>query len=531
MKRICIILLAVFLVSEAAAQRARRVPQLSETQIKEYDRDGDDFFKSDNYKEALKRYERLITSDSNHVEWNYRLGVCYVMTSKDRKRSLGHLRFALEHVDDKAVDDDVYFYFAEGLRYNHEFNDAIDNYNKYKEIKSNKVDADLIVDQRIEWCKNAVTIMSNPIDVRFKNPGKTVNSPYPDIRPITGASDKVLFYSSNRKGNMGGIIDGFGEYVTDIYYSIHNDTIWKRAKNGGTFLNSPGYNEALALSMNSDKMLMFNEGGDARGDIYYSQMNGKQWVKPIDMGKTFKTKEIEEGAAMMEGIRVMYFSAALNGTLGGKDIWMRVKDTTTNEWGEPINLGENVNTPYDDINPFLFFDGKTLFFASEGHNSMGGFDLFKSEQPDPRQDWSKAQNLGYPVNTVDDNKYLTLDGSARVGYVSAVREEGLGEADIYKVRFREPLVQPAPTRVEIVPISPKTGLPERRAVCIVTVKNTGELIGTFNLNALAGSINLSLAAGEYRVKIRAPRSGKADADIEITGKERRGRKKFLFKLK
>jgi len=489
--------------------------------------DANGLFKDENYKEALQRYKILQESEPENADFNYKLGVCYVKTDVDKKKAAEFLKNA---TGKKDVPKEAEYFLGEALRFNNEFSDAISEYEKYKENMKGKPNAAFKTDLRIEWCKNAVTIMSQPKDVRFENPGKNVNSPYPDFRPVIGADDGILYYSSNRKGNMGGIIDGFGEYLTDIYYSLYNDTSWSRAKNAGTNLNSEGYNEVLYLTMNGDKMLMYNEGGDAKGDIYYSELKGKQWIKPMMMGDAFATKELETGAAMMQDMKTIFFAAELKGGKGGKDIWMMLKDSATGKWGSPVNMGENINTAYDEINPFLFFDGKTLFFASEGHNSMGGFDIFKSTLPDPRQGWTKAENIGYPINTVFDDKYFALDGTGKTAYVAALREGGFGDQDIYKVELKESLVMPQPIQVNIIAVN-ASGLPVRDAVCIVTVKSNGELIGTFNSNVLAGNISMSVPAGEYRIKIRSPKAGKVDDDITISGDESNFRKVLKYNLK
>ena len=369
-----------------------------------------------------------------------------------------------------------------------------------------------------------------PVDVKFENPGKNVNSIYADFRPVCGANDSIIYFASARKGNSGGIIDGYGDYIYDVYLTSRTDTSWSRAKNAGTNINTETYDEPLFVTMNGDKMLVYREGGQAEGDIYYSELKGKQWSKIIDMGDQVDGLPKVTGACMTQDGKTIYFSGDTKGTKGGKDIWKISKDTSTGKWSAPENLGASVNTKFDEINPWLSPDQKTLFFASMGHNSMGGFDLFKTTMNDPRAGWSTAQNLGYPLNTVFDDQYISLNGTGKTGYVSAWREDGIGETDIYRITLTESLLSPAPVLVKMKALN-ASGLPAKEAVCIVTVRATGEMIGTFYVNGSTGLVNLSLPPGGYRVKLRLPKVGKADEDFDIAGDEPGSIKTIVYTLK
>lgn len=510
------------------AQKKEKKPQvLTKDQVKVLKNEGEELFKSENYKEALKRYSQIIDSDPGNIDYNYKLGLCYLNTDIDKKKAAEYLKNV---VGKKDAGKDAQYYEGIALLYNNEFNEAIESFEKYKESNHGKVNAKLKLDQHIEWCHNAMELMKKPIDVKFENCGKIVNSVTADYRPVTGANDNILFFSSNRKGNLGGITDGFGEFLTDTYFTTYNDTTWTKAKTAGTNINTETYDEALSLSANGDKMLVYREGGDAGGDIYYTELKGKQWTKIIIFGQQFETGEKEYGASLAPDGHTIYFAANMKGTKGGTDIWKCEEDTATHKWSNPINLGENVNTPYDEINPVIFFDGKTLFFASEGHNSMGGFDMFKSYQADRSQSWTKAENIGYPLNTVYDDKDLQLNGTGMAGYISAIREGGIGETDIYKVTFTTSLVTPPSIAVSIKVLT-QSGLPTHEAVCTIMKKSTGENLGTVMANTSSGQVNYALPVGDYRIRIRSPKVGKADEDITITGDEPGHKKQIVYTLK
>ncbi|HKR04737.1 MAG TPA: hypothetical protein VJY62_08865 [Bacteroidia bacterium] len=529
MKKICIIsLLFLFSAGSLFAQKKPpKPPQLSKDQVKAMKKDADEFFKNENYKEALIRYKNLQVAEPDDVDVNYKLGVSYLKTNIDKKQAAVYLKNVIGRKD---APKDALYYEAQALFFNNEFNEAIDNFEKYNEANHGKTNPKLMLNRHIEWCHNALDLMKKPVDVRFDNLGKSVNSPTADYRPVVGANDTMIYFSSNRKGNLGGLLDGFGEYLTDVYYTTNLDTSWTKAKSTGTNINTETYDEAMYLSPNGEKMLVYREGGDASGEIYYTELKGKQWNKIIPFGEQIESKGKIPGACLSPDGRTVYFVADMKGTKGGMDIWKSEKDTGTGKWSAPVNLGDGINTAFDEMNPFIFPDGKTLFFASQGHNSMGGFDMFKSVQPDPRQGWSKAENLGYPVNTVFDDNDLQLNGTGMVGYISAHRDDGYGETDIYKLTFKQSQINPPCVFVKIRVMSP-SGLPVKEAICTVTRKSTGELLGTLMSNMSTGIVNYSLPAGDYRIKIRSPKIGKADEDFEVKGDEKGNKKVLVYVLK
>ena len=139
---------------------------------------------------------------------------------------------------------------------------------------------------------------------------------------------------------------------------------------------------------------------------------------------------------MSEDGNIIFFASKRGNGLGGTDIYMS-KKLPNGQWALAQNLGKTINTPYDEDFPHMAEDGKTLYFASQGHSSMGGFDVFKSIYDEETNTWSEPQNLGYPINTSDDNMTISFTSNNRCAYVSALRDGGFGDLDIYRIRFNE----------------------------------------------------------------------------------------------
>lgn len=530
-KALCLIFIALLACWVTQAQQVKGKPRvktpvkLTPDQVKEMKKDADILFKDGDYRTALDEFIKLQNTEPENADFNYKLGVCYLNTSINKKAAAEFLNKASMT---KGAPKDCFFYLGNALLYNEQFDDAVDSYEKYKEANNGKLNPKFNVDLHIEWAYHGRDLVKTPVKVKFENLGRSINSPTGDTHPVCSASDSVLFFTSARKGNSGGKIDLNGEFVSDIYFATKENGIFSKAKNAGISVNTEGNDEGVGLNQQGDRLLISCDNEFVSYDLFFSDLKGKSWNKTVSLGKTFTTKEKETGACFSPNGKTVYFAAELKGGKGGKDIWKSDWDEAKGTWGEPENLGDVINTKYDEDYPFLFWDGKTLFFASEGHFSMGGFDLFRSERPDPSQAWSKPENLGYPVNSVYDDKYFALTAAAKVGYISAIRDSGIGESDIYKLTFAEPLVSSKLILFKAFLIG-STGTPAKEGVCIITKKGTGEEVGTYNANASTGRFYCALAPGEYAIKIRG-KNGKADEDFTITGDEKGDKIEKIFKL-
>jgi len=473
-----------------------------------------EMYKSANYKGALEQYQKLVGYDPEDMEFNYRLGMCYLLSNSVRGEAV---QYFVKAADKKDAPKDVYYMMGEALLSAGLFDEAIEAFEKYKEVNKGAVNAKLNLEQHVEYCYNAKEYTKKPLEVNFINPGKQINSNKADYAPVSMAIDTILFFTSNRQGNMGGIVDGPGEIIPDVYYSSRTDTAWTKAKNAGININGELYDITTGMSSNGDKLMIYKEGGDAAGDIYMSMLQGKSWGKAAVLGEAFETGNLETGACISNDGKKVFFAADMKGTLGGKDIWMMEMDENK-KWGAPVNLGATVNTKFNEDNPVLWHDGKTLFFASEGHTSMGGYDIFMTSRPDPSADWIKPMNIGFPLNTYDNDLYFTLAANGKTGYVSSVKPKGLGDLDIWYFKLNEPLVKNAGTLYRASIVSPQ-GLPAKDVMCSVSKESTGEVLGIMDANGPSSEIFILLPPGNYKLKARSPKMGRLEEDISITGDE------------
>lgn len=506
---ILLALLFTFLTTYSQAQRKAPKPKpLTKEEESTVKGEAGDYFKQGNFKEALTRYLRLFDTNSNSTDYNYKAGLCYLRTNIDRRKAADFLEYVSTQKD---APKDILFDLGVAYHANGEYDKAIETFEKFKEASKGKVNPKYEIDLHIEWCYNAAALQKKPVNAVFQNMGKVVNTNYSEYRPLVTADDSVLVFTSNRKGNTGGLIDAFGEIPSDIYYSSF-DSIWLKAKNIGISVNSENYEESLFLTPGGEKLLVYRESPENEGDIFWSELKGKSYQKAVLIGQAFKTSEHESGACLSPDGKTLFFSSDRKGGLGGRDLYKC--ELAGGTWSKPINLGEPINSKYDEDCPYMHADGQTLFFTSNSNKSMGGYDIFKSVSYDGKERWSPVENIGFPLNSVYDDLSISMNSSGITAYISAVRDSGFGDFDIYKVTLAEPLVSNKLVLVKAQVLT-LSGMIGKNLMVKITRKSTGTDMGDISTNASTGKFLAPLPPGEYHVKIISDKQGKVDEDFTI----------------
>jgi hypothetical protein len=181
-------------------------------------------------------------------------------------------------------------------------------------------------------------------------------------------------------------------------------------------------------------MLLLSKDDDYNSDIFSSTYNGKTWSKTVKLNKNINTKYWESHGFISQDSDILIFSSDRPGGFGGLDLYISKK--IKGEWGPAANLGPEINTMFNEDRPFLINKGKTLFFSSQGHRNIGGYDIFRSDK-EANGLWSKPENLGYPINTPDDNIFFMPTAEGKEGYYSIFKEsDGFGKDDIFKITLK-----------------------------------------------------------------------------------------------
>ncbi len=407
--------------------------------------DGDAYFnKSQNegyrlYGDALEFYLKANKFNPSNALLNYKIGVCY-LNSAWKQKALEYLEKAYKL--NSAVDKNIRYYLGRGYHLNMDWDKAIQEYQTYRPtIKPDDQETLKDVDKKIAECRIGIELVKNPVLVFIDNIGSEINSPNPDYGPVISADESIMMYTSRQPNTSGGGIDpNDQQYYEDIYISTRENGKWLPGKNMGKPVNTDNRHDAtVALSADGQKLYIYlDDMTRGSGNIYECVQKGTTWEKPDNLGDNVNSKYHESSASVTADGSTLYFVSNREGGFGRHDIYKSTWDTKKRRWAEAENLGPTINTPYGEHGVYIHPDGKTLFFSSEGHKTMGGFDIFKSTWDDKKKKWSTPENLGYPINSPDDDIDFVLSASGKHAYYSAFRSDGFGEKDIYVITFVTP---------------------------------------------------------------------------------------------
>lgn len=397
---------------------------------------GDMYFEAGRYYEALPYYLKADEFNSYNSYLNYKIGKCYLNTTQSKQLHT-HLRKA--YLLNSEVANDIHYLLGQSYQLNEEWDKAIEEYEKHKQVlTANEWESNIEkIVKRINECKTGKRLSEEPVNVRIENMGEMINSPYPDYSPIFTGDELVMYFTSRRNNTTGGgksKIDQY--YFEDVYVSEKINNMWEKAENTGKPINSATNDATIALSINGERMLIYKDANG--GDIFESVYNGYEWEKPYPLPASINSAFHESYASFSYDKKTIYFvSDNPKNNFGEHDIFYS-KKLPSGEWSEAKNLGNVINTKYDEAGIYMHPDGKTLYFASKGHQTMGGYDIFKSVYNESTQTWSSPENLGYPINSPYDDVFVYISSDQKRIYYSSSTRQGFGNKDIYIITLLGP---------------------------------------------------------------------------------------------
>jgi outer membrane protein OmpA-like peptidoglycan-associated protein len=431
---------------------------------------GDEIFEQGEayYRDALPFYLKAQNFNPNNAKLNFKIGLCY-LHSFEKKKAYDYILKAFQL--DPSIDPKIRYYMGRVYHLNSEWDKAIQEYSAYlNTIKSKEEIKD--VNKKIQECNSGKILSQNPIRVWVDNLGPEVNTSFNEYSPVITADESVLMFTSRRPGGVGNKMDeSKNEYFEDVWVSYKVGKKFSQAVNLGPPVNTENHDAAVCLSPDGQKLITY-QGGVNGGDLFISYLVGKQWSKPENLGKAINTKYHESSASFSYDGKILYFVSDREGGYGGHDIYY-AEINEKGKFEKAVNIGPVINTEYNEEAVFMMPDGKTMYFASEGHNSIGGYDIFKTTFENGQ--WTKPVNLGIPINTPDDDVFFALAGSGRRAYYSSASQGGYGGMDLYKITILGPEKQPLlNTEDQLLAMSakPVTNLKVEQAVEVTKPKMT-----------------------------------------------------------
>jgi len=393
--------------------------------------------------EALSHFEKAQKFNPHSSILNYKIGICYLYSS-NKSESLKYLEFA--HNVNPDLDIDLKFYLAQAYQLVGNFETAIQYYKLYQTlIPENDKNQQRYVAKKIAESRTGIELMESPIRVWVDNLGDSINSEYSEFSPVISADNRVLFYTARRPDSQGQKTDRLGNYFEDIYYSVrHSEEEWAAAQNIGAPINTESHDATVGVAPDGKSILTYQGLSSKNGDILITKQNEDgTWEEPKSLGVGVNSKHHESSATLSFDEKTLFFVSDQPGGYGQHDIYVSIWNEKKQTWGKAKNLGPQINTDFEEMGVFFHADSKTLYFSSDGHKNMGGLDVFKSIYDSDLEEWSTPENIGYPINTPDDDIYFVVTGNSRYAYYSSNRPGGFGEKDIYKITFLGPKKNPA----------------------------------------------------------------------------------------
>jgi tetratricopeptide (TPR) repeat protein len=388
------------------------------------------FFMNEDYEDAIVGYLQLYEKLPDNSNLAYCIGVCYLNIPGKKNLSVEYLEKASKNVSAKHKEGTVsqvsapyeaLYDLGKSYRINYMFDKAKDAFSKYLGtlLPDDKENIEF-TKHEIAVCDMAVGLISKPIQFTEVNIGEPINDENANSNPLISADGKSFAFMSSLKFYNAVM---FSKIISGKFTPPVNITPELQA-DGDIYISC----------LSSDGKLFLSKDDNYNSDIYMSRYNGTNWSKAIRLNKNINTKYWESHGFISESGDQIIFASDRSGGYGGLDLYRSRK--VKGDWGPAVNLGPEINTQFNEDRPFLINNGKTLFFSSQGHENIGGYDLFRSDIQSNGL-WSVPKNLGYPLNTPDDNIFFMPCPDGNSGYYSLFKESGgYGKEDIYKVNLK-----------------------------------------------------------------------------------------------
>ncbi|SDC92445.1 WD40-like Beta Propeller Repeat [Williamwhitmania taraxaci] len=437
------------------------------------------------YDKAADLYLKILKEAPQSGNLKSKVGYCLLHTDSRQLESIPYLESAAELVSTKYSETSIketnappetYFLLGEAYRVSNKLKEAIAAYEKYKSILKPSDELVKLIDNRIAGCNSALKRYKEPTAlVRYSGIGSKVNNDFSNINPVFSGDGKTFAYTTQTR-------TGFDVYVVPVINDTLGVPIKITKQLGSDFLKTS------SLSYDGKELFLISMESES-ADIYYSEMKGVKWMSAKEMPSPINGKSNETHAFLSKNGLTLYFTSDRKGGSGGLDIYKSSMEEK-GKWGKPVNLGSTINTEFNEDAPFLSPDESYLFFSSEGHNGMGGYDIYRTSLSGGQA----PVNLGFPVNDAGDNRFFYPYNNGTVAYMSQFRPEGLGQNDIFRLQISNLIT----LNGLIVPDKVNSSL---YSVAIVD-QSTGDTIAHPIADIASGKFEYKVGEGNFTVFVR-----------------------------
>ncbi|HPX04590.1 MAG TPA: tetratricopeptide repeat protein [Tenuifilaceae bacterium] len=401
-------------------------------EIEELYKDANSYFYFEDYEEALALYLQVLKHNPDNYNLQYRIGFCYLNIPGQKQEAIPYLEQAANNTTarynevsttEKQAPLDAIFYLGNAYFINNQLDKAERTYQRFKDqIKKEKRWDMSYYEHQTTTLAASRGIQKLPTNFIRTNLGETINDRFSNFNPVISGDGKTMAFTTKRK------------FYQAVYISRKKGEQWGTPQNITLDLFVDGNCSTLSLSHDGKELYLFRDDTH-NGNIYVSRFNGEKWSPMKILNTNVNTEYYETHASISADGKSLYFTSNRLGGFGDLDIYVSRRDTGDN-WGPAKNLGSTINTPLNENTPFVTTDGQLLYFSSEAHYNMGGYDYFVSQKTG--EGWSKPINLGYPLNTTDDDLFFVPIKDGSYGLVALFDNYGFGEMDICEVEIFSP---------------------------------------------------------------------------------------------
>jgi outer membrane protein OmpA-like peptidoglycan-associated protein/tetratricopeptide (TPR) repeat protein len=427
----------------------------SEIALREYFIDAEFFLAQEFYTDALNDYLQVYKRGyTDNPNINYRIGICFLNIPGQKERSIEYLEKATLAASEKYIESslnekrapiDAFLFLGNAYRINNQLDKALESYMKYKELlPDDEAELHKYVDKQIEACHIAHEFIAAPVNLEFKNLGNQINSSNDNYKALISGDGLSMVYMNRLP------------FYDAVYYVVKRDGVWSEPENITPQLMSDG-DQSVTYLAHDGKTLLLTREDEFNSDILISRLEDNRWSVSQPLSNSINTKYWESHACLSRDGKSIYFASNRREGPGEMDIYY-AEMNAVGEFEPAKNISE-INTELNEDTPFITEDGTLLFFSSQGFTSMGGYDVFVSRKEG--SSWGLPVNLGYPINTTDDDLFFYPVDNGESGLMSKIMKQGFGGMDIYSINFNE--IPTALVREEPSPIAEKVSQPAQES--------------------------------------------------------------------
>jgi tetratricopeptide (TPR) repeat protein len=488
------------------------LPQLSgqnKSEIRDYFSQAETYVLFEEYLDALPFYLDLLKLYPNNSNIKYRIGQCYLNIPGEKKNAINYLEDAVKNLNPKYKEGklresgapyDALYYLANAYRINNQLDKALTTYEQFQKNLDPAIYDTTIIRLQIESCNNAKKLMSIPVFVKETNLGDMINERFSEFNPVISKDENIVFFSKAL------------QFYDAVFYSKKVNGVWSGPINMTPELGVDEDYYPSSVSDDGTELYLYRTD-NYDGNIYVSKLVNGTWSVVTKLNENINTKYWESHASISHDGKKLYFTSNRKGGYGGLDIYVSERDST-GDWGPASNIGPVINTPYNEDTPFLGKDDKTLFFSSRGHYNMGGYDIFYSTFLE-NGEWSVPLNVGYPLNTTDDDLFFNPINDGYEAYFSKYDSAGFGNQDIFKVEIYS---AEHPRKFYVTGIAKikdlLTNVKDSVKISVFNTTNFNEPIIVYS-NPLTGEYQFEVENGIYEITFEADGTEKITKTVDF----------------